>query len=273
MYLLFACNSLLKECVIYAKKILRVSMNIANLETANISYLDEGEGDVILLIHGFASNAKTNWIGPGWVQLLVDSGYRVIAMDNRGHGGSQKFYDEAAYTLENMAKDAARLLEHLNIQKAHLMGYSLGARISSTLASHRPELVHKLILAGNGYNMIEGSFDSSDIHQGLSADTLEDVKTKIGIEFRSFAELTGSDLKALAACIMGGRSYIDKSLFESLKPETMVIVGTEDTVAVDGERLAAIIPNGHFEPIPKRNHMNAVGDKVYKEKVLEFLSA
>ncbi len=247
-------------------------MKIANLDTANIVYTDEGEGDPVLLIHGFASNAETNWTGPGWVQLLVDSGYRVIAMDNRGHGGSQKFYEEAAYSLENMASDAANLLTFLNISKANVMGYSLGARIASTLAFQSPELVDKLILAGNGYNMIEGAFDSSEIHNGLAANTVEDVKTKIGIEFRTFAEATGSDLKALAACIMGGRSYIPKSLFESLKPETMVIVGTQDTVAVDGEKLASIIPNGHFKPIPKRNHMNAVGDKVYKQAVLEFLA-
>ena len=247
-------------------------MKIANLDTANIVYTDEGGGDPVLLIHGFASNAKTNWTGPGWVQLLVDSGYRVIAMDNRGHGGSQKFYEEAAYSLENMASDAANLLTFLNISKANVMGYSLGARIASTLAFQSPELVDKLILAGNGYNMIEGAFDSSEIHNGLAANTVEDVKTKIGIEFRTFAEATGSDLKALAACIMGGRSYIPKSLFESLKPETMVIVGTQDTVAVDGEKFASIIPNGHFKPIPKRNHMNAVGDKVYKQAVLEFLA-
>lgn len=246
-------------------------MKIANLATADIAYLDKGEGDVILLIHGFASNAKTNWVGPGWVQLLVDSGYRVIALDNRGHGGSQKFYEEDAYTLDKMASDAAGLLKHLNITKAHVMGYSMGSRISSTLASQSPELVNQLILAGNGYNMIEGGFESSEIYDGLMADTDDDVKTKIGTEFRYFAKSTGSDLKALAACIMGGRSYIDKSLFETLKPETMVIVGTEDTVALEGEKLASIIPNGHYEAIPKRNHMNAVGDKVYKEKVLKFL--
>ncbi len=247
-------------------------MKIAKLDVAEIAYLDEGEGDAILLIHGFASNAKTNWISPGWVQFLVDSGFRVIALDNRGHGASQKFYEEAAYALKNMADDAVGLLEYLNIKQAHIMGYSLGARISSTLASRSPERVSKLVLAGNGYNMIEGSFDSSEIHAGLSAASLEDVTTQIGKDFRTFAEMTGSDLKALAACIMGGRSYIKREVFENLKPQTMVIVGTEDTVAVDGKKLADIIPNGHFEPIPKRNHMNAVGDKVYKEKVLEFLA-
>ena len=247
-------------------------MNIAKLDAAEIAYLDEGEGDVILLVHGFASNAHSNWVNVGWTQLLVDSGYRVIALDNRGHGDSQKFYNQDDYLLEKMADDAATLLTHLKISKTHVMGYSMGARISATLASRNPEIVNKLILAGNGYNMIEGGFDSSEIYDGLMAETDEDVTTKIGTEFRYFAKTTKSDLKALAACIMGGRSYISKALFENLQPETMVIAGTEDTIALNGEKLASIIPNGHFKPIPKRNHMNAVGDKVYKQEVLDFLT-
>jgi len=190
-------------------------MNIAKLDAAEIAYLDEGEGDVILLVHGFASNAHTNWVNVGWTQLLVDSGYRVIALDNRGHGDSQKFYNQDDYLLEKMADDAATLLTHLKISKTHVMGYSMGARISATLASRNPEIVNKLILAGNGYNMIEGGFDSSEIYDGLMAETDEDVTTKIGTEFRYFAKATKSDLKALAACIMGGRSYISKALFEN----------------------------------------------------------
>lgn len=247
-------------------------MNIAKLDTAEIAYFDEGEGDVVLLIHGFASNAHTNWINVGWTQLLIDSGYRVIAIDNRGHGESQKFYNQDDYLLEKMADDASALLTHLNISKAHVMGYSMGSRISATLASRYPEMVDKLILAGNGYNMIEGGFDSSEIYDGLVAETDEDVTTKIGTEFRYFAKATKSDLKALAACIMGGRSYIEKMLFENLKPKTMVIAGTEDTVAMNADKLASIIPNGHYVPIPKRNHMNAVGDKIYKQEVLNFLT-
>lgn len=246
-------------------------MKIANLDAADISYLDEGEGAPVLLIHGFASNANTNWVGPGWVQLLVDSGYRVIALDNRGHGDSQKFYEEEAYVLEKMADDAVALLEYLEVKYTSVMGYSMGARISATLASRNPELVDKLILAGNGYNMIEGAFDSSDIHDGLAAEDGDDVKTQIGTEFRAFAQATGSDLKALAACIMGGRSYINKSLFEELKPSTLVIAGTQDTIAVDSDKLALIIPKGRYKPIPNRNHMNAVGDKIYKQAVLDFL--
>jgi len=246
-------------------------MNHVKLPSAEIAYLDEGEGIPILMIHGFASNAKTNWLNPGWINFMSDEGYRVIALDNRGHGESTKFYEQDDYKLEHMAGDVANLIDHLELGKVHIMGYSMGARISSVLAHLYPEKVDKVILAGNGNNMIEGGFDSSEIYNGLMADSDDDVTTKIGTEFRAFAKQTGSDLKALAACIMGGRSHIDKAVFTEMKPQVLVTVGTEDSVAVDGDKLASIIPNGQFKPIPKRNHMNAVGDKVYKQNVLEFL--
>lgn len=92
-----------------------------------IAYEDKGEGDPILLIHGFASNKQVNWQYPGWVDLLVGDCRRVITIDNRGHGDSQKFYDPAAYGAPVMAEDAKRLLDHLDIERADVMGYSMGA--------------------------------------------------------------------------------------------------------------------------------------------------
>jgi len=248
-------------------------MNKVQLSSAEIAYIDEGEGESIVMIHGFSSNAETNWFGPGWVKFMMDAGYRVIALDNRGHGASQKFYEEDAYRLELMADDVADLIDHLELKKPHVMGYSMGGRITSMLAHMHPDKVNKAIIAGNGYNMIEGGFDSREIYDGLMAETDEDVQTKIGIEFRAFAKQTRSDLKALAACIMGGRSHIDKSVFSEMKLPVLVTIGTKDTVAMNGEKLVSIIPNGQFKPIPNRNHMNAVGDRVYKENVLTFLKA
>jgi pimeloyl-ACP methyl ester carboxylesterase len=87
----------------------------------------------VLLIHGFASTAHVNWVFPGWVKTLDQAGYRVIALDNRGHGESDKPHDPEAYHPETMAADAAGLLDSLNIGSAHVMGYSMGARISAFL--------------------------------------------------------------------------------------------------------------------------------------------
>ncbi len=246
-------------------------MEIAKLDGRELAFRDVGEGQPILLIHGFASSAAINWEGPGWIEPLTEAGYRVICFDNRGHGGSSKFYEESDYGLEIMAADAGELLDHLRVEKAHVMGYSMGGRISAMLAYKQPEKVEKLVLAGNGYNMVDGGFPSSDIRDGLLADSFDDIETETGKAFRFFAEQTKSDLKALAACIMGVRSPIEKELFAKLEADTLVTIGTEDTVAQNGEKLAEIIPNAVFKPIPKRNHMNAVGDKVYKQNVLEFL--
>ncbi|MEM7069420.1 MAG: alpha/beta hydrolase [Pseudomonadota bacterium] len=243
----------------------------AQIRNTDLAYFDEGEGAPIVLIHGFASNASVNWLSPGWIKTLTDAGYRVIAIDNRGHGDSRKFYEEEAYTLQNMSGDVAGLIDHLGLVKPHVMGYSLGSRITATLAHLHGEKIGQIILAGNGYNMVEGGFDSSMIRDGLLAESLDATTTDIGRDFRFFAEQTKSDLNALAACIMGGRAHIPESVFQEIQNDTLVIIGTEDTVAIDGERLAALIPRGRYEPIPKRNHMNAVGDKVYKQKVLEFL--
>jgi len=246
-------------------------MNLVKLSSAEIAYMDEGEGMPIVLIHGFASNAKTNWLGPGWVNFLNDEGFRIIALDNRGHGESQKFYGQDDYKLEHMASDVADLIDHLGLMHPHIMGYSMGARISSVLAHLHPEKIGKVILAGNGYNMIDGGFDSSEIYNGLMAESDDAVQTQIGKDFRAFAKMTGSDLKALAACIMGGRSHINQTVFTGMEKQVLVTVGTEDTVAIDSEKLASIMPSAQYKPIPKRNHMNAVGDKVYKQNVIEFL--
>ncbi|MEC9343628.1 MAG: alpha/beta fold hydrolase, partial [Pseudomonadota bacterium] len=103
-------------------------------ERLELAYLDEGEGrETVLLVHGFASTRTVNWVNTGWVRALREAGYRVVAFDNRGHGESTKFHDSADYSLERMAGDAMALLDHLGIDRTHVVGYSMGARIAATL--------------------------------------------------------------------------------------------------------------------------------------------
>src|SRR5262245_46851232 len=106
-----------------------------------IAFLDEGEGEPIVLVHGFASNAYTNWVYPGWVTTLTRAGRRVIALDNRGHGASTKLYEPAAYHSATMAEDVRALLDHLGLPVADVMGYSMGSRISAFLARAHPARV------------------------------------------------------------------------------------------------------------------------------------
>jgi pimeloyl-ACP methyl ester carboxylesterase len=238
-----------------------------------IAFLDEGSGPPILLIHGFASNAATNWVDPGWVRHLVRDGYRVVALDNRGHGASQKLYDPAAYRTAIMAEDARRLLDHLHIGQAHVMGYSMGARITAQLALAHPNRVRTAIIAGLGINMIHGLAGAEPIAAALEAQRLEDVTDAEARTFRIFADQTRSDRHALAACIRGTRESMTAEAVARIACPVLVAVGTADTVAGSGPELARLIPGARALDITGRDHMRAVGDRVYKDGVSAFLSS
>ena len=122
----------------------------------DIAYLDEGEGEPVVLVHGFASTKEVNWVNPGWVSTLTRAGRRVIALDNRGHGASAKLYDPAAYHSAVMAEDVRALLDHLGIARADVMGYSMGARIAAFLALAHPERVRSVVLGGLGIRLVDG---------------------------------------------------------------------------------------------------------------------
>ncbi|MCY1705823.1 alpha/beta fold hydrolase [Pannonibacter sp. SL95] len=238
----------------------------------DIAYLDEGEGEPILLIHGFASNKTVNWAYPGWVDLLRKDGRRVIALDNRGHGDSSKFYDPADYGAPIMAEDARRLLDHLGLDQVDVMGYSMGARISAFLTLNHPQRVRRAIFGGLGYGMVNGVGDPEPIARGLEADSLADVPDRTGRAFRAFAEQTKSDRKALAACIRSSRQKITEEDVARIRRPVLVAVGTKDDIAGSPEDLAALIPGARVLDIPGRDHMVAVGDKVFKQGVLDFLA-
>jgi pimeloyl-ACP methyl ester carboxylesterase len=237
-----------------------------------IAYLDEGQGEPVVLVHGFASTKEVNWINPGWVTTLTRAGWRAIALDNRGHGASSKLHDPAAYHSATMADDVRALLDHLGLERADVMGYSMGARITAFLALAHPSRVRAAIFGGLGIRLVEGVGLPESIANALEAPSLADVTDPVGRVFRSFAEQTKSDLKALAACIRGSRQVLSREQVASLKPPVMVAVGTNDEVAGSQEALAALIPGAQALPIAGRDHMLAVGDKTFKAGVLDFLS-
>jgi len=236
-----------------------------------IAFLDEGEGEPILLIHGFASTKEVNWVNPGWVATLTRAGRRVIALDNRGHGKSTKLYDPADYHTGRMAEDARALLDHLGIERADVMGYSMGARITAFLALDYPQRVRSAILGGLGIRLVDGVGLPESIADALEAPSLDDVVDPDGITFRKFAEQTKSDRKALAACIRGSRQTLSREQVERLPMPVLCAVGTKDTVAGSPHELAALIPGAKALDIPERDHMLAVGDRVFKNAVIEFL--
>jgi len=238
-----------------------------------IAFLDTGEGEPIVLVHGFASNKEVNWVAPGWVTTLTRAERRVIALDNRGHGESTKLYDPAAYHSAIMAADVRALIDHLGIGRADVMGYSMGARIAAFLALANPERVRSAVLGGLGMHLVEGVGLPDTIANALEAPTLADVRDPTGYMFRAFAEQTKSDLRALAACLRGSRQTLSPAEAGRIALPVLVAVGTKDPVAGSATELAALMPDARALPILDRDHMLAVGDRAFKAGVLEFLAA
>nr|WP_210282199.1 alpha/beta hydrolase [Mesorhizobium sp. RMAD-H1] len=236
-----------------------------------LAYCEQGEGDPVLLIHGFASSSYVNWVSPGWFQTLTEAGYRVIAIDDRGHGQSEKSHEPADYTPSLMAGDAVALLDHLGIGKAHVMGYSMGARIAAFMALEHPEHVHSLIFGGLGIGMVTGAGDWGPIHEALLAEDPATITHPRGLMFRKFADQTKSDRLALAACVLTSKETLSAEAIGRITQPTLVAVGTKDDIGGSPHDLARLLPNGRSLDIPDRDHMLAVGDKVFKRAVLEFL--
>ena len=237
-----------------------------------LAYLDEGEGDPVVLVHGFASTKETNWVNPGWVSTLVRAGFRVLALDNRGHGQSAKPREPADYHTERMAEDALALLDHLSIPRADVMGYSMGARITAYLALQRPDRVRSAMLGGLGIKLVDGVGLPLSIAEAMEAPSIDAVSDPTARGFRSFAEQNKQDLRALAACIRGSRQVMSREEVARIAAPTLVTVGTTDGIAGSPHELAALMPNARAVDIPGRDHNLAVGDKTHKAAVLAFLA-
>lgn len=250
-------------------------MPLFEQDNLNLAYFDEGEpsGDPVLLIHGFASSKTVNWVNPGWLKTLGDAGYRVVAIDNRGHGESDKPHDKEAYTPEIMAGDAAALLRHLRIDRAHVMGYSMGARITAFLCLAEPDMVRSAVLGGLGIGMVEGLGGWEGIAAALRAPSIDDVTGDRPRMFRAFADQTKSDRLALAACIETSRKKLTVEQAGDIRTPALIAVGTKDDIAGSPQKLAELMPNATALDIPGRDHMLAVGDRVFKTAALEFLAA
>ncbi|MCA3555128.1 alpha/beta fold hydrolase [Aestuariivirga sp.] len=247
-------------------------MHKFNSGGVEIVYDEAGAGPPILLVHGFASNARVNWRDTSWVRTLTEAGRRVISFDHRGHGESGKLYDSALYTAAQMAEDARRLLDHLGIAQADVMGYSMGARVSAFLTIAHPQRVRRAVFAGLASRMITGVGGAEAIALALEAPSRNSVSDTRARAFRIFAEQTGSDLRALAACIRSARDKIAIEELAVIRVPVLVVAGADDDVAGDVGTLVRAIPGAKGVTLPNRNHMNAVGDRGFKEAVLAFLA-
>ena len=240
-------------------------------DNVRIAYRVEGEGDPIVLVHGFASTHVVNWIEPGWVDCLVGEGFQVIMMDLRGHGQSEKLFDPDLYDRHVMAQDIANLVHHLGHDRVDIMGYSMGAMLALRLARLMPEMCRRVILAGVGEVMFAPPRSSDEVVNALLSENPRASKDAIGRAFRTFADKNSQNRQALAACYSTPRHQLTPDDLMTATGPALVVTGERDVIAGAPEPLAAALPKGEIAVIAKRDHMRTVGDPAYKQVVLDFL--
>ena len=235
-----------------------------------IRYYQEGpvEGAPTLLVHGFCSNFQVNWVGSRWVETLTRAGRRVIGLDNRGHGRSEKPHDPAGYG-QRMVDDVANLIEHLRLERVDYVGYSMGSQIGLRLLVARPALVRRAVLGGIGMNVTTPFRAGEAIARRLRGDEAE--PSAAATMFYNFAvAVPGNDLEALACCITSRNTPLGEEQLGAIGTPVLVAVGGADPIARDAHRLAELIPRAeHFE-VPGRDHATAVPSRAIKERALEF---
>ncbi len=235
----------------------------------------DGPKDIVL-IHGFASSRAQNWRDTGWYDTLTGAGFAVTAMDVRGHGESDKPHDPAAY--RDLAGDVLAVMDDADIGVAHVMGYSMGGMIAIHVLLNHPERVASLVIGGVGESYVKRGRDADVVRRSMIADALlapdpAKIADPTGRGFRAFVDQPGKDRLALAACMQAPSSVLPREALAKAQRPVLVVCGEKDELTGAPDGLASAFPNGRAVTVPKRDHMTAVGDRIYKDAVLEFLGS
>jgi pimeloyl-ACP methyl ester carboxylesterase len=249
-----------------------------------IHYRVWGKGDPIVLIHGFTASIDTNWVRPGIVDKLDDD-FKVIALDLRGHGESDKPHDPAAYGDE-MAQDVVRLLDHLKIDKAHIVGYSLGGFTTLKLVTMHPERFLSATLGGAGWRSPSesgggGSELAESLESGNGVGPLMIALTPAGQPTPSPEQLkmvnqmlmATNDPLALAAVIRGMDGLaVSEDAAKKIAVPILAVVGEIDPLRAGVDRLDEMLPAEEVEVVvlPGKDHMTAIADPALAQSVHDF---
>jgi pimeloyl-ACP methyl ester carboxylesterase len=235
-----------------------------------------GAEGAIVLIHGFASNRAEGWRRTGWFGAFERRRIRCAALDQRGHGESQKFYEPAAYAPQALAGDVLALLDHLELERADLFGYSMGARTAIAAAAAAPDRVASLILGGVGDRLFEDRRQppapgEMTIGEAMLADDVDAIRPDLIRSFRHFADEQGEDRRALAAFFQAEAPSLQRETLADLRMPVLVLAGAYDEIAGDPAGLAGAFPDGRSVALPGLDHFSAIPHAATKATVFDFL--
>jgi pimeloyl-ACP methyl ester carboxylesterase len=247
-----------------------------------IHYETFGEGAPIVLVHGLFGSIQDDWVKTGLVDTLIGAGRRVIALDHRGHGESDKPHDPEDYRVEKMGQDVINMMDYLGIEKADIFGYSMGSFISSWVLINHQDRLNSVILGGTGGNLKPNDpAQAQAIYDALMAEDPSTITDPLMKALRNAFDQAGADREtreAMAACVIQFlplTQHYEASDFADVRIPVMIINGEEDTTTAGVEDLAAAIPGAKLVTIPGAgtDHIGVRLTSRFKEEVLNFLVA
>lgn len=238
-----------------------------------IAYDDSGagEGRPMVLVHGFTSNRVENWQRLGWYGAFERKRIRYVALDCRGHGESGKSHDPVDYGRGRMAGDVIALADHLKIERFHLMGFSMGARVAIFAALSAPKRIATLTLGGVGDKLFEPALAGNPMAAAMEEPDPEKISDPMLKSFRAFADEQGEDRLALAALTRASEEPLTPEMLKGLNVPVLVVAGARDELAGDPNALAALFPDGRAVVVPGCDHFSAIPHALYKATVFDFL--
>jgi pimeloyl-ACP methyl ester carboxylesterase len=237
-----------------------------------IAYLDQGTGPSVLLLHGLSANVRVNWVETGIVDTLLESGFRVLAIDTRGHDNSESPEDPAAYHPDAIASDAVALVTRLGAEPVAVVGYSYGCRTAAILASDRKIDLSALVLAGldldTTLNPLPKDNPMTDaICAALMAEDPSAVEFPGVAEMRQRIEEWNANHVAMAHIYRGMQDArpID---YDAIRVPTLVINSPQEP---DPALVADLIAGAKTARLAAGDHMSGPKEPDFMPNVLGFL--
>jgi pimeloyl-ACP methyl ester carboxylesterase len=232
----------------------------------------EEDAPTVLCVHGFASSCRDNWVTTGWVRDLTRAGFRVLGVDQRGHGQSDKPHESIAYGMDALANDLVTVLDTYLFDTVLYAGYSLGARVGWQVAVQAPHRIERAVLGGipDGRPLARMQIEQAQAY----AEHGTPVDDPVTRNYVTLAErVPGNDLHALVALAEGMRSG-DADPDPSNPPVQPILfaTGSDDAILEQSKQLADATPNGTFVELPGRHHFNAPGSRDFRKAAVEFFT-
>lgn len=246
---------------------------VSSLDGTDIATYESGDpdGPVVMAVHGFASSAPYNWYATGWVRDLVHGGFRVISLDQRGHGASGKPHAAARYTMDGLVRDVISVLDAYMADRVAYLGYSLGARVGWRLAHENPERVSHAVLGGipDGDPLTGFKVESARAHiEGGTPITDKLTRTYLTMA----AGIRGNDLTALVSLVEGVRGAPRPAADNAPGQPVLFATGSEDPIIEASRTLSRVTAQGSFVEIPGRNHFTTPKSREFRSAAVEFFT-